>query len=618
MNDDFYHLFQPTTTIVESKLDEDCSNEYDQNVENESVEVEKSNDIFETTTTKSTTNDPLNENDDDPKNIDNFQNDETLPSLTLPSSSTTTASSSTTTVVNVDTTTIPNKSTPQSLLRKQDSEPEDCCIDDTNEPVNQANIIKYLTNHPNAFIINQITDPNTSSSYEINDDFYHLFQPNKHEFQQIFPSELLILLFQRIIESNLPEFSSISTLIRLSQVCEHWRQLIITNSLLWTTIDLSGFSADYRNFPLEQFQYLHLENRLFRSVKHINLSNWNANQAIKILEFFANCSEYNIHSLNISCCPNITVSFFQSIIVYIGNLHSLNISNITSLQQYNSQNPFQTSSFRPLIEQCGQSLRSLFMSENNMLSFHTCFNMVLESCPNLEVLDISNVHSFSTKCSTISIEKFQHYCPNLRILRAANIKFQSTISSFYTDNNVGWPLLEELNIPFHLDYMFSVGHSDQIIERLTKLSKNLKLLNINGSKNLTMNSILQIPTISLQKLSISNCLKMHDTTIGKVFQKWNKSLIDIDISLNKSVASIDECINSICHQSTDNIKLLNIDLHGSAITFESLLRLIVHCGNSLKSINLQSCRSLPRGIKRLFQNEEFQRLKNLLSNGHLL
>ena len=100
--------------------------------------------------------------------------------------------------------------------------------------------------------------------------------------------------------------------------------------------------------------------------------------------------------------------------------------------------------------------------------------MFQESCPNLEVLDISNVHSFSTKCSTISIEKFQHYCPNLRILRAANIKFQSTISSFYTDNNVGWPLLEELNIPFHLDYMFSVGHSDQIIERLTKLSKNLK------------------------------------------------------------------------------------------------------------------------------------------------
>lgn len=93
-------------------------------------------------------------------------------------------------------------------------------------------------------------------------------------------------------------------------------------------------------------------------------------------------------------------------------------------------------------------------------------------------------------------------------------------------------------------------------------------------------------------------------------------MIDIDISLNKSATSIDECIDSICEQSTDNIKLLNIDLHGSAITFESLQRLIVHCGNSLKSINLQSCRSLPRGMKRLFRNEEFQRLKNLISDGY--
>nr|XP_027195765.1 zinc finger protein 2-like [Dermatophagoides pteronyssinus] len=64
-----------TTTIVESKLDEDFFNEYDQNIENE-----KSDDLFETTiNSKTTTNDPNIENND-PKTIENFPNDETLPS----------------------------------------------------------------------------------------------------------------------------------------------------------------------------------------------------------------------------------------------------------------------------------------------------------------------------------------------------------------------------------------------------------------------------------------------------------------------------------------------------------------------------------------------------------
>ncbi|KAH9417933.1 hypothetical protein DERP_014396 [Dermatophagoides pteronyssinus] len=41
-------------------------------------------------------------------------------------------------------------------------------------------------------------------------------------------------------------------------------------------------------------------------------------------------------------------------------------------------------------------------------------------------------------------------------------------------------------------------------------------------------------------------------------------------------------------------------------------------GESLKSINFQLCRHLPKGMKRLFRNVEFQLLKNLILNGYLL
>ncbi|KAH9417932.1 hypothetical protein DERP_014395 [Dermatophagoides pteronyssinus] len=39
----------------------------------------------------------------------------------------------------------------------------------------------------------------------------------------------------------------------------------------------------------------------------------------------------------------------------------------------------------------------------------------------------------------------------------------------------------------------------------------------------------------------------------------------------KLFESIDECINSICQQSIDNIKLCNIDLHGSNVEFRNVV-----------------------------------------------
>lgn len=114
---------------------------------------------------------------------------------------------------------------------------------------------------------------------------------------------------------------------RLAQVCEHWRQLIITSPALWSTIDLSSLSES--RFPMERFRRLHQENRLFQSVQHIDLSNWKADMAKKMLEFLADCSQYDLHSLSIRRCRNIASPFLQSVIAHAGNLRLLNISGIT-------------------------------------------------------------------------------------------------------------------------------------------------------------------------------------------------------------------------------------------------------------------------------------------------
>lgn len=104
----------------------------------------------------------------------------------------------------------------------------------------------------------------------------------------------------------------------------------------------------------------------------------------------------------------------------------------------------------------------------------------------------------------------------MRILRAANIAFQPISLGCNTD---GWPRLEELSIPFNVDYMVSAGHTDLVIEQLTKSSENLKLLDIRGSPSITPRGLVKIPAWSLKHLSISNCPKMQDETLGMVFQK---------------------------------------------------------------------------------------------------
>lgn len=60
--------------------------------------------------------------------------------------------------------------------------------------------------------------------------------------------------------------------------------------------------------------------------------------------------------------------------------------------------------------------------------------------------------------------------------------------------------------------------------------------------------------------------------------------------------------------------LRSIQLRGSAISFESLRDLLLNCP-LLNSIDLQSCRSLPRGIKRAYFGDDFIQLRSDLLQG---
>ena len=99
-----------------------------------------------------------------------------------------------------------------------------------------------------------------------------------------------------------------------------------------------------------------------------------------------------------------------------------------------------------------------------------------------------------------------------------------------------------------------------------------------------------------------------------LFDQWNKSLIDVDISWNTNEQSVNSCVKSLCEVGPEESQLRSLQLRGSAVSYDSIKE-IFKCCPKLETIDLQSCRGLPRGIKREYTGEELSVLADEVLRG---
>lgn len=99
-----------------------------------------------------------------------------------------------------------------------------------------------------------------------------------------------------------------------------------------------------------------------------------------------------------------------------------------------------------------------------------------------------------------------------------------------------------------------------------------------------------------------------------MIHQWNKSLIDVDISWNTSEESVNSCMKSLCEVGPEESQLRSLQLRGSAVSYESI-KSIFKCCPKLESIDMQSCRGLPRGIKREYSGQELVILRDEVLGG---
>jgi len=83
-----------------------------------------------------------------------------------------------------------------------------------------------------------------------------------------------------------------------------------------------------------------------------------------------------------------------------------------------------------------------------------------------------------------------------------------------------------------------------------------------------------------------------------VIRKWRHSLIEIDLSWMSITEALDQAVTALAEEP-ESSPLKFLDLCGSSVSFHPVRQVLCHCSR-LRTLNLSSCRALPRGIKRLY------------------
>lgn len=111
---------------------------------------------------------------------------------------------------------------------------------------------------------------------------------------------------------------------------------------------------------------------------------------------------------------------------------------------------------------------------------------------------------------------------------------------------------------------------------------------------------MNIPGCCVTRQS-SSCLEL-------ICEKWSHSLLEVDLAWSTARQPLDAAVDSLADKGRES-KLRTLNLCGSSVSFDPVKNILLKCPN-LDSVNLASCRALPRGMKRHYTGKELQDLRD--------
>ncbi|XP_059049544.1 uncharacterized protein LOC131844620 [Achroia grisella] len=417
------------------------------------------------------------------------------------------------------------------------------------------------------------------------------------------PEEILEKIFNYVVSSQ----GTLPTVIRLGRVCKKWHS-VSCKPQLWKNVDLAQYTSekcktDYKLVWL-------LENRL-SLCQSLNIAQWKVCNVSWVLACVADyCPE--LVELSVAGWSRITPEQLYELIQGLPKLQRLDLS-LTS--ETSSSTCLTAASMARIAENFGSRLTHLNLANNKFTALSQILSSVASHCLNLEVLDISGTLATSHPAS-VPLEALQKGCPKLRVFRAANS--QLVLASATTSQQMeagGWSQLEELSIAGSASTeRVGVGEyrfGDEALGRLVRGATRLRLLDLRGLQRLSDSALVRVPAWDLQHLFLGGCnvTRQNNACLELICEKWSHSLIELDLSWASATQVLDAAVSALADSPDSKLRTLN--LCGSSVSWDAVKKVLLRC-RLVESINLSSCRALPRGMKRLFTGKELQDLKDSL------
>ncbi|KAF0289291.1 F-box/LRR-repeat protein 6 [Amphibalanus amphitrite] len=418
------------------------------------------------------------------------------------------------------------------------------------------------------------------------------------------PPELLERIFGEVVRAT----GAVPALVRLSRVCRSWRRVALLPEL-WRTVDLAtGLIRDKMRH--ERLLIWLAENRLSKT-EELSLAGWSSALSPRSVPVLVSRAP-QLRSLCLSGCRSLTG---EEVVQLAGlqHLSSLDLSdlqaNTTSARAAVGPHPLQQ-----LSSLLGPRLVSLTLSHNFVAGMQQILAALAEHCPNLEVLDLSNITNAIRDIVPVRVERLQEGCPRLRVLRWTNTELRLADTPL---KEQGFPALEELSVAVPRDRHW--GLDDAGVERLLKASNQLRLLDVRGCQRLSDSSLVRVPAWNLQHLFLSGCDATRSSAdrLELVVRKWRHSLLELDLSGAANQQALDAALLALAERPDPGqppTPLRKLDLCGAAGTFGPVCRLVAACAE-LRELNLTSCRALPRGVKRVYRGPELEALRRDIAAG---
>ncbi|XP_043458030.1 F-box/LRR-repeat protein 6 isoform X4 [Prionailurus bengalensis] len=227
-------------------------------------------------------------------------------------------------------------------------------------------------------------------------------------------------------------------------------------------------------------------------------------------------------------------------------------------------------------------------------------------CPQLRVLEVSTGINRNSTPLQLPVEALQKGCPQLQVLRLLNLMWLPKPSGRVVTPGPGFPSLEELCLAGSSCNFVS----NEALGRLLHDSPNLRLLDLRGCARITPGGLHDLPCQDLEQLHLGLYGTSDRLTLAKegshlLTQKWCHALRELDLSgQGFSEKDLEQALAAFSvTPEASHPALCSLNLRGTRVTPSTVSSVISSCPGLLY-LNLESCRCLPRGLKRAYRGQE--------------